>query len=389
MAYLPATDADPDATGHQFALNPTQGGQPSQTAVMVTVTDEDSRTNSYTITVTRNPVRTNEPAGSENDFAAGTTTTGRVGLNEYLTGQIGTAGDVDWYQIDLEAESINFFYMLGDRGEFYNSTGTLKDAWITGIYKADGTQAATPHRTSECYQAGSFYGHAPSFSHLTAEGYPLIRCGPRFWDTRGSMVYFVPETSGPYYIGVASLSTSNTGTYTLIQRERFTGDHAAHHNSYGAFQDAYGQLTVGETTTAFLEWPRDRDNFQVELTAGQRYRFMGRRASDVMGRSLAIEPRFYHTEFSVEDILNWSDPHCGTTPHRAWIRASFLVGDIWSVSTEGVYDPVGTEALMCFGFQEFTATVTGTHIIQVFSYDNDGESGWGGYKVTVTDVTNG
>ena len=50
------------------------------------------------------------------------------------------------------------------------------------------------------------------------------------------------------------------------------------------------QLTVGETTAAFLEWPRDRDNFQVELTAGRRYRFMGSRASDVTGKSLRIAP---------------------------------------------------------------------------------------------------
>ena len=388
VTYLPAADADPDTGGHQFALNPTPDGQPSQTAVMVIVT-HGNNVNPYTITVTRNPVSTHEETGT--DFAGDTTTTGRIGINEFLKGQINTGGDVDWYKIDLKADSINFFYMLGDRGEFYNSTGTLKDAWITGIYKSDGTQAATPHRTSECYEAGTFYGLAPSFSHLTAYGYRLIRCGPTFWDTRGSMVYFVPETDGLYYIGVASLSTSNTGTYTLIQRERFTGDQAAHHDSYGPFQDAYGQLTVGETTAAFLEWPRDRDNFQVELTAGRRYRFMGSRASDVMGRSLAIEPRYYHTEFSVEDILNWSEPQCGTTPHQAWIRASFSVGDIWRVSTnendESVYHPVGTEAIMCFGFQEFTATVTGTHIIQVFSYDNDGESGWGGYKLTVTDTT--
>ena len=56
VTYLPAEDADPDTTGHQFALNPTQGGQPSQTTVMVIVT-QDPNVNRYTITVTRNPVQ--------------------------------------------------------------------------------------------------------------------------------------------------------------------------------------------------------------------------------------------------------------------------------------------------------------------------------------------
>ena len=67
-----------------------------------------------------------------------------------------------------------------------------------------------------------------------------------------------------------------------------------------------------------------------------------------------------------------------------------MAGDIWRVSTNGsgetVYHPVH-EAVMCFVFDEFTATDTGTYIIQVFAYNNDGTSGWGGYKVTVIDIT--
>ena len=381
VTYLPAGGAG------RFALNPTQNGQPSQTAVMVIVTQGDS-VNRYTINVTRNPASTHEETGT--DFAGDTTTTGRIGINEFLKGQISTGGDVDWYKVDLEAGSISFFYMLGDRGEYYNSTGTLSEAWITGIYKADGTQAATPHTTNECHQASSFSGRSPSFSHLTAYGYPLIRCGPTFWEASGSMVYFVPETDGLYYIGVASRSTSNTGTYTLIQRERYTGDQAAHHSSYGTHPHAYGQLTIGETTAAFLEFPLDRDNFQVELTAGRRYRFMGSRASDVMGRSLAIEPGVHGRSFAVEDVLNWSGYERCRGPHLRWRRASFMAGDIWRVSTNGsgetVYHPVH-EAVMCFVFDEFTATDTGTYIIQVFAYNNDGTSGWGGYKVTVIDIT--
>ena len=56
-------DADSDTGGHQFALNPTQGGQASQTAVMVIVTQGTS-VNPYTITVTRNPASTHEQPGS-------------------------------------------------------------------------------------------------------------------------------------------------------------------------------------------------------------------------------------------------------------------------------------------------------------------------------------
>ncbi len=389
VTYFPAADADPDTADHEFALNPTQGNQPSQTAVMVIVTDEDSNVNRYTITVTRDPHSTFEPFNA--DFPGDTNTTGRIGTNDFLKGEISTAGDVDWYSIDLKAGTRNFFYLLGDSGEYYNSTGNLRNTWITGIYKADGTQAATPHWTSECNDPGSSYGFEPSFAHVARSGHPLIRCGPTFWETSGSMVYFVPETGGTYFIGAASLLRNNTGTYTLIQRERFTGDQAAHHVSFGEFLHPYPLLTVGETTASFLEWPRDRDNFQVELTAGRRYRFMGSRASDVTGKSLRINPGFFFEPVAIEDALNWSDQRRCLGPHLWYYAASFIVGDIWRVSVgednETVYTPVGTEALMCLLFNEFTAPATGKYIIQVYSYNNDGAAGWGGYKLTVTDVT--
>ena len=88
--------------------------------------------------------------------------------------------------------------------------------------------------------------------------------------------------------------------------------------------------------------------------------------------------------------MTWPSQWRCPTPHVPWRAASFMAGDIWRVSTnnllETVYHPIH-EASMCYVFDEFTAPVTGTYIIQVFAYDNDGTSGWGGYKVTVTDVT--
>ena len=396
VTYLPAADADDDTVGHQFALNPTQDGLSTETAVMVIVT-QGGNMETYTITVTRNPVRTNEQPGSGNDFPADTTTTGRIGIDEYLTGQIGTAGDVDWYRIDLKAGTPNFFYMLGVSGEFYDSTGTLHESWITGIYKSDGSQAATPWSPYDrCRWINYDNPYSVSFVHFVSLGHRLVRCGTSFWDARGTMVHFVPKTDGMYYVGVASNSASNTGTYTLVQRERDTGKEAVIFDPEGAaWSIANAEVKIGEPKTGFLEFPQEKDRFLIKMTAGRRYRVVGSRASDVTGRSLQIEPGWPTYTHSVEEVLDWWSIYWRCRPQHNYSRAASITIRMYGrafMNNSGQLEfdhSVGENGGRCsaFVFTEFTAPVDGDYLFDVAAYKNDQAAGWGGYKVSVIDIT--
>ena len=52
-AMVVAPDADPDATGHQVALNASTQQKPAQTVIVIAVSNSDGRLDSYTVTVTR------------------------------------------------------------------------------------------------------------------------------------------------------------------------------------------------------------------------------------------------------------------------------------------------------------------------------------------------
>ena len=385
-----SADADPDTALHQFALNPAQGGQSTETAVMVIVSQGGS-SNSYTITVTREPRSTSEQSGT--NFPGDNTTTGRIGIDDFLKGEISTAGDVDWYSIDLKADTEYFFYMLGDRGDVYDSTGTLREAWITGIYKSDGTQAATPWNPHD--RCKWLYHDNPYFLpllHYVSQGHRLVRCGTSFWDSSETMVHFVPETDGTYYVGVASDSASNTGTYTLVQRERDTAAGAVFFDSQGTLLSiANAEVRLGEPKSGFLEFPQERDRFMVKLTAGHRYRIVGSRASDVTGRSLEIEPGWPNYSTPVEEVLGWWSTYWRCRPQHNRIRSASITigvyGRVFANNSGALEFDHSGRGCNAFVFTDFTAPVDGDYLFDVSAYKNDGADGWGGYKVTVTDIT--
>ena len=63
------------------------------------------------------------------DFAADTTTTGRVAVGGLVTGEIERAGDRDWFAVDL-VEGKTYQFML--KGEWYPLDGTLHDVYLRG-----------------------------------------------------------------------------------------------------------------------------------------------------------------------------------------------------------------------------------------------------------------
>ena len=83
------------------------------------------------------PVSVSEPAGE--DFAADTTTAGRVVVGESATGELAPVGDVDWFAVELEAGKN---YQIDLKGSSHDS-GTLPYPVLNGICDDGGTRMAS------------------------------------------------------------------------------------------------------------------------------------------------------------------------------------------------------------------------------------------------------
>ncbi|MYB76787.1 MAG: hypothetical protein F4X83_06780 [Chloroflexi bacterium] len=169
------------------------------------------------------------------DFAAGTITSGTVVVGDSANGKtptigkIETAGDQDWFAVELVAGTIYQFDLKGSP----TASGTLSDPRLRGIYDADG-----------------------NFIDGTTD------------DNGGkgnnSQVIFMAPHSGVYYVS-ASSSGSSTGTYRLSVRD--TGD------DFLASTGTTGTVSVGGSARGEVETAGDRDWFAVNLVEGRTYRF--------------------------------------------------------------------------------------------------------------------
>ncbi len=391
-----APDADSATAGIQVALNsPFSNGRSSQTAFVVAVSDE-TRTQSYTVTVTRAAPSVPERSGF--DLAADAATTGRLGVDDYVTGRINNGDDVDWYAVELKANRGYTFNMIGGY-----RWGELTNAAITGLYTADGPVAGRPTRPTRLncrmdqlyWWYGDYVLCGANTNHWSADS--------GFWNQRGSMVYYKPLTSGTYYIGVTTLRYWNSGTYNLILRDL---DAEFVDLNYPGGIGGRGQLEVGMPAAGFIDYPKvrfgsmgaDADYFEVDLVAGRRYRITGTDGKDATGHStniklprpmgtgttttlefLQIQRVFLVTDNNGSDILTEIPPSWWTDDPSYYTPAP-------GTSTEGWYDrrwPSNPRTL--------TAPRTGTYRIRVAPcscslQSCDGRS-WGGYQVTIDDIT--
>ena len=126
----------------------------------------------YTLSVT-------ELAGGRDDFASTTGTTGVVEVGGSATGEIDFNGDLDWFAVELEA---NTAYQIDLGGSVYWE-GTLQDPYLRGIHKSNGDL----------------------ISGTTNDDFLM---------SRNSRVDFTPTADGTYYVA-AGASGASTGTYTL------------------------------------------------------------------------------------------------------------------------------------------------------------------------------
>ena len=171
-------DYESDTTSYSLTVRASDGSETTDTTVTINVTDvEETADPPPADEDTSTPQTVSEP--DDEDFSADTSTAGRVVVGETATGNIGSARNRDWFEVDLVAGRE---YQIDLRGS-PTDDGTLSDPRLYGVHDADGNLIA---RTA---------------NDDGGEGY-------------NSRVTFTATASGTHYIAAGAFG-SNLGTYEL------------------------------------------------------------------------------------------------------------------------------------------------------------------------------
>ena len=175
------------------------------------------------------------------DYSADSDTAASITLDAdgagSATGSIETAGDIDWFAVDLnDGQEYWIEVLAGPSG-----SGTLAAPILAGVYDADGTAVST----------GSLGGEGVE---------------PR--------IAFTPTATATYFIAAAAYRNEGgfyefgaTGTYKVTVAH---ADNSA--DDFSAFTDTTGELIAGGAAVrAELEVVGDYDWFKFEAEAGRRY----------------------------------------------------------------------------------------------------------------------
>ena len=236
VAYSPA-DADSDTAGHQAVLNE------GRNTVSVTVTAEDGTTRkTYTVTV-----NVSDALDSAGTTALATVDPGgRNNAAIQYRGSVRSAGDEDWIRVGLEAGQM---YRFALKGSYRSASRTLDVPIIAGLYDKDGN-----------YIDGTFD--------------VATICDHRGEQCNARMHYLPPAgTGGDHYLRVRGFD-DQSGTYAL--RVLAVPDDTQPDNA-----STSGEIAVGASVAATINYHGDVDWFQATLEAGAQYvATIQRRSSD-------------------------------------------------------------------------------------------------------------
>ena len=115
-------DYESGTTSHVLTVRASTGGQFSDVAVTVNVTDVDEPL----VTVSE----------GDTDLPAGVDTAGRVMVGESASGEIQSRGDRDWFAVELAAETTYLFALEGSGTD----PGTLSEPYLAGIHDSEGNR---------------------------------------------------------------------------------------------------------------------------------------------------------------------------------------------------------------------------------------------------------
>ena len=220
--FIPGTGNDDGGEGYNSQITYTAL---ANGAYFVGVDAYEDETGTYRVSVTD----VTDTAITD-DFASGTGTSGAVAVDGSVRGEIGTAGDTDWFAVDLTAGTT---YQIDLKG-LTTGDGTLWDTYLVGVY----TSAST--------------------SRIV---------GTEVEDGLNSRLEFTATSTRTHYVSAAGYG-GDTGTYTLsvsVKEEvPIVDDHSATRQTTGA-------VDVDGSVTGEIETGGDRDWFKVELVSGTTY----------------------------------------------------------------------------------------------------------------------
>ena len=195
-------------------------------------------TGTYTLSVI--VLGANGNSEADTDFPETTATTGRVEVGASATGNIATAGDVDWFKVVLEEGK---FYQIDLEGST-GGGGTLGDPYLRNIRDSSGAE-------------------------ISETGNDDIDATLRNYDSR---VIFNPTAAGAYYLVAGGAAMPNTGTYTLSVTEVETrtdeGD-----TDFASDITTLGLVEVGDSASGEIDPAGDVDWFRVVLEYDKTYVF--------------------------------------------------------------------------------------------------------------------
>jgi len=252
----------------------------------------DGYLGTYTVRVT---------AGAGDDYADSFTDTtspfGRVNVGSSTTGNLEAAGDRDWLRVTLTA---GLAFTINLEG-FDTNAGTLSDPYLR-LYNTAGT---------------------------------FLREDDDSGGGLNSQLTFTPTTSGTYYIAAGAFNDGYAGTYR-VSVGTSTPASDDFRDSLTDTTAPLGQIAVNGTSTGNLEIAGDRDWFQIQLTAGNRY-FI-----DLKGQETGVG--------------TLADPYL-----RVRNSSGALVAENDDISAGVIRD----------SRLSFTATTTGTYYLETGAFDDD------------------
>ena len=304
-------DYESETRSYELTVRASDGGLHSDVSVTVNVTDVADVEEYVSL---QQEASVSEPDGE--DLPEDTSTTGRVAVGDMATGNIETAGDRDWFAVELEAGRI---YRIDLEGS-WTGAGTLVDPYLRGVYNED---------------------------HFFIVGTTVNDSGCGL-NSRQTLTL---DETGTYYVAAGAWGTRE-GTYRLSVAD-VTDTHT---DDFAAGTGTTGAVAVGGSARGTIQHVNDRDWFAVELEAGKRYR---------------IDLEGYDTGAGT-----LSDPYLRGIHDADGDRLAGTTNDDGAGSNSRVYftvDETGTYYVAAGGY----ANEKGTYTLSVTEYRDDFDAGTG------------
>ena len=273
---------------------------------------------------------------SDDYSATNTQTTGTITVGGSATGNIESAGDLDWFAVTLEAGRTYRFDLEGAATD----AGTLYDPHLRGIHDSNGNLIA---------------GTADKNG---GEG-------------RNALVTFTPTEGGTYYVSAGAWRDFE-GTYRLSVTDLTAED------AHTAGTDTAGTVAVDGSVTGEIGHGGDLDWFAVTLEAGRTYRFSLEGSATDAGT--LYDPHLRGIHDSNGNLIAGTADKNGGEGRNALVKFTPTEGGTYYVSAGAWRDFEGTYRLSVTDLTAEDAHTAGTDTAGTVAVDGSvtGEIGHGG-----------